>query len=137
MENLTPPGETAFALKIGGKMTYEYFRELEDRIIDVMRHNRRLEIDLSEVVEIDLSGLHLLELLLNVGVLVATSPVVEQASRKLLLTGNSLGLGRVRRRERRTDGHPGPSLSARYSGRRRDDERPLATTRQAEKADKR
>jgi ABC-type transporter Mla MlaB component len=97
MDNTLHPGETAFHLKFGGKMTYEFYRELEDRVIDAMQRYKRLEIDLSEVSEIDLSGIHLIGLLQNVGVIVATSPVVEQASRSLLASLRAAALGRSER----------------------------------------
>ena len=90
-------GETAFCLKFDGKMTYEYYRELEDRIIDAMQRYERLEVDLSEVSEIDLSGIHLIGLLKNVGVIVATSAAVEQASKGLLASLSSAALGRLER----------------------------------------
>lgn len=100
MGNSLRSSETAFCLKFGGKMTYEFYRELEDRVIDAMQRYGRLEIDLSEVSEIDLSGIHLIGLLKNVGVIVATSPLVEQASRGLLASLSAAALGRSERTDR-------------------------------------
>jgi hypothetical protein len=81
MQSSLQSGETAFNLKFDGKMTGEFYRQFEDRLIDAMQRYKRLEIDLSGVSEIDLCGIRLIGLLKNVGVIVATSPVVEQASR--------------------------------------------------------
>ncbi|MFZ4538588.1 hypothetical protein [Propionivibrio sp.] len=100
MENLLKPNETSFHIKFGGKMTYEFYRELEDKVIDAMRRYNHLEIDLSEVSEIDICGLHLVGLLQRAGVIVATSPVVEQASRGLLSTLHAAALGRASRSSR-------------------------------------
>jgi anti-anti-sigma regulatory factor len=97
MENPPQVGATPFYFKLDGKMTYEFYRELEERILHVMQHYKSLEIDLSEVVEIDLCGIHLIGLLQSAGVIVASSPVVEKASRRLLATLNSAALGRVKR----------------------------------------
>lgn len=91
--------ETAHVLKFEGKMTHEFYRELEDKVIAAMRRHKRLAIDLSEVSEIDLCGLHLVGLLQSVGVIVAVSPVVENASRRLLSTLNAAALGRARKTE--------------------------------------
>jgi ABC-type transporter Mla MlaB component len=99
MENRPPAGTTRFYFKLDGKMTYEFYRELEERVANAIRRDQSLEIDLSEVVEIDLCGLHLIGVLQSAGVIVATSPVVEKASRRLLETLNSAALGRVKRRQ--------------------------------------
>ncbi|MFZ4535293.1 hypothetical protein [Propionivibrio sp.] len=99
MENLTHTGETAFLLKFDGKMTYAFYRELEDRVIDAMRRYKRLEIDLSKVTEIDLCGLHLVGLLLTAGIIVATSDVVERASRSLIGTLHAAAHGCAPRSE--------------------------------------
>ena len=60
-------------------------------------------MDLSAVDEIDLCGIHLLGLLQSFGgkevVIVATSPVVEQASARLLGSFRGASLGRVARKE--------------------------------------
>jgi hypothetical protein len=100
MEIQTPVDDAKFCLKFGGKMTYDCYRELEDRIIDAMRRHKHLEVDLSEVKEIDLCGLHLIGLLQSVGAIVATSPAVAQASARLLSTLQAASLGRAMRRER-------------------------------------
>lgn len=91
---------TVFRLKFAGKMTHEYYRGQEDSIIDAMRRNKKMEIDLSEVEEVDLCGLHLIGLLHSVGVIVAASPAVAQASTRLLSSLQSASLGRAVRRER-------------------------------------
>lgn len=112
MEDSLQSGETAFYLKFDGKMTYEFYRELEDRVIDAMQRYKRLEIDLSEVSEIDLCGIHLIGLLRNVGVIVATSPVVEQASRGLLASLSAAALGRAQRCAHADIDAPGESRSS-------------------------
>lgn len=99
MENICHAQVASFQLKFAGKMTYECYRELEDRIIDAMRRHKSLEIDLGEVSEIDLCGLHLVGLLHRVGVIVASSPVIEQATKRLLTSHNSAALGHMARRE--------------------------------------
>lgn len=99
MEHQSQANGASFRLKIVGKMTYESYRELEDRIIDAMRRHKSLEIDLGEVSEVDLCGLHLIGLLHHVGVIVASSPVIEQAARRLLVSHNSAALGHQARRE--------------------------------------
>lgn len=100
METISQFCEAAHILKFEGKMTHEFYRELEDKVIDAMRRHKHLAIDLSEVSEIDLCGLHLVGLLQSVGVIVAASPVVEHASRRLLSTLNAAALGRARKPER-------------------------------------
>ena len=92
MGNLLRASEPAFLLKFDGKMTHEHCPELEDKVIDAMRRYMRLEIDLSEVVEIDHCGLRLVGLLQKVGVVVAASGVVEHASRSLPGTLHSAAL---------------------------------------------
>ncbi|MGE5471531.1 MAG: STAS domain-containing protein [Bacteroidota bacterium] len=71
-----------------GCLTFEFARELEDRIIDAMRRYDRFRLDLSAVSEIDLCGLHLLRILDTLGgakvETIAGSPVVEMAERRLL-----------------------------------------------------
>ncbi len=99
METPLPPCEPPFCLKLGGKMTYEFYRELEDNIFNAMRRYSNLEIDLSEVREIDLCGLHLVGLLQSVGVIVAASPVVEHASRRLLTALRASALNRATKGE--------------------------------------
>ena len=100
MDYANQPHDGAFYLKFDGKMTHDVYRELEDRVIDAMRRHEHLEVDLSEVSEIDLCGLHLVGLLQSVGVIVAASSVVEQASKRLMSTLQSATLGRARKRER-------------------------------------
>jgi len=99
MENNGQACEAGFRLKFVGKMTYESYWEQEDRVIDTMRRHKSLEIDLGEVSEIDLCGLHLVGLLHRVGVIVASSPVIEQAARRLLVSHNSAALGHQARRD--------------------------------------
>lgn len=64
-------------------MTHPQSHEIEQRIIDSVRIHKRLKVDLSGVDEIDLSGTHLLGVLLSFdeGVIdiVATSPVTKAA----------------------------------------------------------
>jgi len=59
--------EHACRLVFDGKLTMEFARELEDRIIDALRRYTRFEIDLSGVDEIDICGIHLLGVLDAVG----------------------------------------------------------------------
>ena len=96
MGGLLANNEASFCLKFKGKMTSEFYRELEERVIEAIRLNNKLDIDLSEVTEIDLCGLHLVGLLQSVGVIVATSPIVAETSRRLLSTLYSGALGRVK-----------------------------------------
>ncbi|MFZ4539577.1 STAS domain-containing protein [Propionivibrio sp.] len=105
MNSLLQPNESPFQLKLEGKMTYEFYRELEDRVIDAMRRYKNLEVDLSEVSEIDLCGIHLIGLLQSAGRIVAVSPVVEEASKRLFTTLHAAALGRAKRSYR---GNPSP-----------------------------
>jgi anti-anti-sigma regulatory factor len=70
-----------------GPMTCEHSREIENRIIDAMRHHSQLNVDLSGVEEIDLCGIHLLSVLHSYGGesvrIVATSPTVDAALMRL------------------------------------------------------
>ncbi|MFZ2852803.1 MAG: STAS domain-containing protein [Rhodocyclaceae bacterium] len=100
VENTSQRCEAGFQLKLDGKMTYEFYRELEDKVIDAMRRHKNLEVDLSGVEEVDLCGLHLIGLLQSVGHIVATSPAVDQASKHLLASLHAAALGRARRSER-------------------------------------
>ena len=88
-------------LTFAGDMTLEHSAELEDRIIDAMRRYEHLEVDLSGVNGIDYCGIHMLGLLHSVGGkavdIVATSPVVEQALRRLLVSQRGPSLARVAR----------------------------------------
>jgi len=90
-------------LTFKGKMTFEVARELEEGILGAMHRYRHLEVDLSGVDEIDLCGIHLLGLMQKIGgkevVIVANSPVVEQASGRLLGSFRGANLARIARRE--------------------------------------
>lgn len=94
--------ETGCRLVFEGKMTFEFSRELEDRMIAAMRRHQCLEVDLSGVREIDLCGIHLLGVLQSFGgkkvTIVATSPVVERASSRLLGSFRGASLGRAARK---------------------------------------
>lgn len=89
--------ETTFCLKLDGPMTFERRQELEAVIINAMRRHKSLEADLSGVREIDIYGVHLLGLLQSVGAVVAISPVVEDAAKRLLRSYRGASLGRVAR----------------------------------------
>jgi ABC-type transporter Mla MlaB component len=84
--------DVPYRLQLEGHMTLEHRRELESCIIDAMQRHQSLEVDLSAVREIDLYGVHLLGLLQSVAAVVAISPCVEEAARRLLKSylGNSL-----------------------------------------------
>jgi len=103
MGHLLSTEEPVFRLTFEGKMTYEVGMELEERILNAMHRYPHLEVDLSGVHEIDLCGVHLLGLLQRVGgkgvVIVATSPTVEQASRRLLGSFRGGSLARAGGRE--------------------------------------
>jgi anti-anti-sigma regulatory factor len=103
MHHLRSTEEPVFRLTFEGKMTYEVATELEDRILNAMHRYPHFEVDLSGVHEIDLCGVHLLGLLQSVGgkevVIVATSPTVEQASRRLLGSFRGASLARAARQE--------------------------------------
>lgn len=90
-------GEAAFRLKLEGPMTFDYRQELESTIINAMRRHKSLEADLSDVREIDLYGIHLLGLLQSVGAVIAISPAVEEATKRLLTSCHGARLGRVAR----------------------------------------
>lgn len=94
MEKTCQLSEAPFLLKLEGKMTYEFYRALEDLVLETMRHHKNLAIDLSEVKEVDLCGLHLISLLQSKGVIVAMSPVVEQTAERLITTFHAAALGR-------------------------------------------
>jgi len=80
--------EEMFRLAIHGPMTFDVRPLLEEQIISAMRRHRQLEVDLSEVCQIDLFGVHLLGLLRGVGAVVATSPVIDEAAQRLLAGGS-------------------------------------------------
>lgn len=82
--NCTPlHDESAFRLTFDGRMTSEYSSQIEDQIIDAMRRHRYLEVDLSKVEEIDPCGVRLVDLLKSVAIVVATSPIVEEAANRI------------------------------------------------------
>ena len=85
-------------LKFVGRMTYDNYHDMEKQVSTALKHHLPLKIDLGEVSKIDLCGLHLLGLMLSKGVIVASSPVVEQASKTLLATLQSAALGRAAKR---------------------------------------
>jgi ABC-type transporter Mla MlaB component len=99
MEQTIAVGGNTFRLKFEGKMTFDVWKDLEERVIDAMRRYKHLEVDLSDVQEIDLCGLHLVGLLRTVGTIVATSPAVEQSSRRLLASTHGTHLGLAARRK--------------------------------------
>jgi len=109
MENALQSGEQAFHIKFDGKMTHEFYGDLESRVKDAMQRHEKLAIDLSGVSEIDLCGIHLIGLLKSAGVIVATSPVVEQATRGLLSSLSAAALGRAARTDR-ADNSPASEL---------------------------
>lgn len=88
-------------LTFEGSMTLEHSEKLEDWIIGAMRRYEHLEVDLSGVCGIDYCGIHMLGLLQSVGGksvdIVATSPVVEQALRRLLVSQRGSSLARAAR----------------------------------------
>ena len=90
--------DAPFRLKLPGPLTFEQRQSLESTVVDAMRRYQALEADLSEVSEIDLYGVHLLGLLQSVGTVVAISPAVEEASRRLLSSCRGVSLGRMARR---------------------------------------
>lgn len=75
-------GNEKFCLVIEGAMTHRRLREMEDRIIDSMRHFPYFDVDLSGVSEVDHFGIRLLEFIRSIGDdlihIVAASPVVEE-----------------------------------------------------------
>lgn len=99
MEQAIAADNNAFRLKFEGKMTFDVWKDLEERVIDAMRRYKHLEVDLSEVQEIDLCGLHLVGLLRTVGTVVAVSPAVEQSSRRLLASTHGTHLGFTARKK--------------------------------------
>lgn len=86
----------ACRLVFDGYLTFEFSRDLEDRIIDALRRFKQFELDLSNVQEIDLCGLHLLQTIHSFCgdkvELVAGASIVEQASRRLLTSRNTMSL---------------------------------------------
>lgn len=86
-----------------GSITYEHWREQEDTMINAMRRYTSFEVDLSGIQEIDLCGIHLLGVLHSVGggnvTIVAGSPIVDLASKRLLASQRLASLGRAARRK--------------------------------------
>lgn len=80
--------ESHCRLVFEGSLTFEFARELEDRIIDALRRYTSFELDLSGIREIDLCGIHLLGVLDafagKTTRIVGRSPLVEQAKCRLL-----------------------------------------------------
>jgi anti-anti-sigma regulatory factor len=76
-------GKAQFLLTFKSKMTFEFAGEIEDMILDALRRYTYIQVDLSNVTEIDICGIHLLGLLesfANKGVeIIATSPAIEKA----------------------------------------------------------
>lgn len=83
-------------LTFEGQMTFEFSRDLEDQIIDALRRFTRFKLDLSRVDEIDLCGLHLLQIIHSFCgdrvEVIAGSPLVERASRQLLAPKRAISL---------------------------------------------
>lgn len=77
-------------LAIAGRMTSQFSRLIEDRLIDAMRRHPRIELDLSGVDEIDHSGVGHLHLLQKIGgkgiAIVASSEAIELATKALQTT---------------------------------------------------
>lgn len=95
--------ESDCRLVFEGAMTHEFSRQMEDRVIDLMRRHRCLKIDLAAVEEIDLFGIHLIGVLQNLGGcsvdIVAASPAVERALSRLLTPSRGGSLGRFVRHQ--------------------------------------
>lgn len=105
---LTEDGDVC-QMAFDGSITYEFWREQEDIIIDAMRRYTQFKVDLSGIEEIDLCGIHLLGVLHSVGgqnvTIVAGSPIVDQTSRRLLASQRLARLGRAARRAEVLDNH--------------------------------
>jgi len=90
-------------MTFAGSITYEFWHGLEDIIIGAMRRHTYFQVDLSGIQEIDLCGLHLIGILHSVGgknvSVVASSPVVDIAAKRLLASQRSASLGLAMRRE--------------------------------------
>lgn len=80
--------EAGCRIAFEGEICCAHARAYEDQLIDAMRRYRHLAIDLSAIRGIDRCGLQLLSLLQKLGgrnaVVVADSPVVQQARQRLL-----------------------------------------------------
>lgn len=87
MTNALVVGEAEFRLTFNSKMTFEFVAEIEKMMLDALRRYIHIEVDLSKVREIDICGVHLLGFLESFTdkglVIIATSPVVEQAYERL------------------------------------------------------
>lgn len=103
-------------MAFNGAITYEFWREQEDIIIDAMRRYTQFKVDLSGIEEIDLCGIHLLGVLHSVGgqnvTIVAGSLIVDQASRRLLASQRLARLGRAARRAEVLNNHHSSSCLA-------------------------
>lgn len=108
---------SACRLTFEGSITFEFWRELEDRIIDALRRYTHFEVDLSGIREVDLCGIHLIEMLRSVGgtqvKIVATSPLVDQTSRRLLAPQRLASLACHVRRNQIIEDHRSGALQAR------------------------
>ncbi|MBI2277658.1 MAG: STAS domain-containing protein [Dechloromonas sp.] len=95
--------ESDCRLVFEGAMTHEFSRQMEDRVIDLMRRHHCLQVDLAGVEEIDLFGVHLIGVLQNLGGhsvdIIAASPAVERALSRLLTPSRGTSLGRFVRRQ--------------------------------------
>lgn len=93
-----------------GCLTYTSARASEDQIINAMRVHSPIDVDLSGISEIDLSGFNLLGVMQAIGGdqlrVVAASPVVEQASQRFLVSQRGCSLGRVARNANVASAHP-------------------------------
>ncbi len=86
-------------LVIAGRMTSQFARQIEDRLIDAMRRHPRIELDLSGVDEIDHSGVHHLHQLKRLGgsgiAIVASSRAIDQASTAFALASGERRINRA------------------------------------------
>lgn len=80
MVNETEDGQWVF---FEGSMVYKNSRAIERFILDMVRRQRHVKVDLSKIKEIDRCGMHLLAMIKSFGTelfeIVATSPVVDVA----------------------------------------------------------
>lgn len=100
---------SACRLIFDGGITFEFWRELEDGIIDALRRYTHFEVDLSGIREIDLCGIHLIEMLRTLGGanlrIVAASPLLDQTSRRLLAPQRLVSLARHVRKNQIIENH--------------------------------
>lgn len=91
--------ERGCRLVFAGRLTVEFARYVEDRIIDALRRYRNFDVDLAAVSEIDLCGVHLLGVLRTIGgagvQIVACSPVVDRALAESTVGGQPANGGRA------------------------------------------